>query len=94
MDNAVDDRDGHVIVVEELAPVGEVLVGGQDDGPVLVHNVDELEQVEPRLRRHGQVAKFVNDEQIEFGQLRDPFLELALHFSQLQVFHQIQRGAE
>ncbi len=56
VDNPVNDRHRHVVVVEELAPAGEVLVGGQDDGPVFVQAVDQLEQVVPGLPGHGQVA--------------------------------------
>jgi len=44
VDNPVNDRHRHVVVVEELTPAGEVLVGGQDDGPVFVKAVDQLEQ--------------------------------------------------
>src|SRR3546814_1730070 len=94
MDNAIDDWNRHVIVMEELAPVGEVLIGGQDDGSVLVEHIDELEQVKSGLRGHGQVAQLVNDEHVEFGQLPDPLLELAFHFSQLQVFHKLKCGEE
>lgn len=39
MDNPVDDGHRHVIVVEEFAPVGDVLTGRQDDGAVLVKNL-------------------------------------------------------
>ena len=44
VDDPVNDWHRHVVVVEELAPAGEVLVGGQDDGPVFVKAVDQLEQ--------------------------------------------------
>lgn len=44
MDDAVDDRLGHIVVKEELAPVCERLVGGQDDRPVFIQRVDELKR--------------------------------------------------
>jgi len=44
MDDAVDNGHGDVIIAEELAPVGEFLVGGQDDRPVFIQRVDELKQ--------------------------------------------------
>src|SRR3546814_19000613 len=84
MDYAIDDLNRHVIVMEELAPVGEVIIGGQDDGSVLVEHIDELEQVKSGMRGNGQVAQLVNDETVEFGQLTDPLLELDFHFSHLQ----------
>src|SRR3546814_2809640 len=76
MDNAIDDWNRHVIVMEELAPVGEVLIGGQDDGSVLVEHIDELEQVKSGLRGHGQVAQLVNDEHVEFGRSEEHTSEL------------------
>ena len=69
VDNPVNDRHRHVVVVEELAPAGEVLVGGQDDGPVFVQAVDQLEQVVPGLPGHGQVAQLIDDQQVVFGVL-------------------------
>jgi hypothetical protein len=42
MDEAVDDGHGHIVVKEELAPIGERLVGGQDDRPVFIQSIDEL----------------------------------------------------
>ena len=49
VDDPVDDRYRHVVVVEELAPTGKVLVRGQYDRAVLVQAVDQLEQVVPGL---------------------------------------------
>jgi hypothetical protein len=42
MDEAVDDGHGHIVVKEELAPIGERLVDGQDDRPVFIQSIDEL----------------------------------------------------
>ena len=39
MDEAVHDGHGQVVVVEELTPVGEVLVGGDDHQAILVEAV-------------------------------------------------------
>ena len=36
-------------MVEELAPVREVFIRGQNDGPVLIERVDQLEQVKTAL---------------------------------------------
>ena len=70
MDDPINDRHRHVVVVEELTPAGEVLVGGQDDGPVFVQAVDQLEQVVAGLPSHGQVAQFIDDQQVVFGPMR------------------------
>ena len=45
MDDAVDNRHRNVVVVEKLTPAGEVFVGGQEDLPILVQAIDQLEQV-------------------------------------------------
>ena len=45
VDEAVNHGNGDVVVVEVLGPVGELLVGGQDDGAVLVEGVDLLVRV-------------------------------------------------
>ena len=68
MDDPVYDRDGHIVVVEELTPVGKVLVGGQDDGAVLIQAVHQLEEVVAGLAAHGQIAQLINDQQVIFGQ--------------------------
>ena len=94
VDNPVNDRHRHVVVVEELAPAGEVLVGGQDDGPVFVQAVDQLEQVVAGLSRHRQVTQLIDDQQVVFGQGADPLFQLTLHLGQFQLFHQIQCVAE
>jgi hypothetical protein len=52
VDDPVNDRHRHVVVVEELPPAGEVLVGGDDQRPVLVEPVDQLEQRVARLPAH------------------------------------------
>ena len=69
VDDPVNDRHRHVVVVEELAPTGEVLVGGQDDRPVFVQAVDQLEQIVAGLPGHGQVAQLIDDQQVVFGVL-------------------------
>ena len=91
MDNPVDDRHCNVVIVEKLPPAGEVLVGGQDDGAILVPAVDQLKQVVTGLSGHGQVAQLINDQQVVLGQLANFFLQFPLHLRQLQFFDQIQR---
>ncbi len=71
MDNAVDDRHGDVVIAKELTPLGEVLVGGQDDRPVFIQRVDELKQVMPALFVHRQIPQFIDDQHIELEQLVD-----------------------
>lgn len=72
----VDDRQRHAAVVEELHSAGEVLttapgaaIGGNDQWPVLVEPVDQLEQHVARLPNHRQVAQLIDDKGIDLGQL-------------------------
>lgn len=94
MDDPVDDRHGDVVIAEELAPLGELLVGGQDDRAVFIQRVDELKQVIPALLVHRQITQFIDDQHIELEQLVDLLFQLALEFGQLQGFHQAEGGVE
>jgi hypothetical protein len=58
----MDDGCRHVVVVEELAPAGEVLFGSQNDRSLFVETVDQLEQVVSGLPGYGQVTEFINDQ--------------------------------
>jgi IstB-like ATP binding protein len=51
-------RDGGVL--EDVAPVGDPAVGGQDDAAVLVAAADDLEQMAGGFAGHREVAQLVN----------------------------------
>jgi hypothetical protein len=60
MQQAVEDRGGDGGVFEDLAPLRDPAVGGQDHGAVLVATRDHLEEVAGGLAGHRQIAKLVN----------------------------------
>ena len=62
MQEAVEDGDGDGRVVEDLAPVSDPPVGGEDDGAVFVAAADDLEEVRRGFAGHRQIAELVNDE--------------------------------
>ncbi len=80
---AVDD-----FVAEDLAPAAEGQVGGDHDGGLLVAGGDELEEEVGGVGVEGDVADFVNDDElvaadplelglepaalVGFGEARDP----------------------
>ena len=67
MQEAVEDggRDGGVF--EDLAPVGDPAVGGQDDAAVFVAAADDLEEVAGGFAGHRQVAELVDDQDLWSG---------------------------
>jgi hypothetical protein len=69
MQQPVEDGRGDDLVVEDLAPVREALVAGDDEaGPLLA--TDQESEEEASLRpREGQVAELVEDEHAGIGEL-------------------------
>jgi hypothetical protein len=60
VDEAVDHGGGDDIVAEHLSPAAELLVGGDDQGGVLITGRDELEEQVRRLGFERDVADFVD----------------------------------
>ena len=63
VDDAVDDRGGHVPVAEHVAPSAELEVRGEDDAAGLVAVRDNLEQKPGPVDVDRQVAQLVDDQQ-------------------------------
>lgn len=63
MDDAVDDRGGHVPVAEHIAPSAGLEVRGEDDAAGLVAVRAGLEQEAGPVDVDGQVAGLVDDDQ-------------------------------
>lgn len=63
VDDAVDDRGGHVPVAEHVAPSAGLEVRGEDDAAGLVAVRDDLEQKPSPVDVDGQVAELVDDDQ-------------------------------
>jgi len=68
LEDSVNDGFGEVVVVEDSAPVVERLVGGEDDRPpTQVAMVDDLEEDVGGVGAVGEVADFVDDEDMGMG---------------------------
>src|SRR6266581_1404196 len=78
MQEAVEDGGGDDPVAEHLAPDGEGLVRGDEDGALLVAAGDELEEQVGGQTVEGQVADLVDDEELGLDEELEPFLETAL----------------
>ena len=69
MGEPVEKRGGHFGVAKDAWPFGEGKVGGDDDGGALVKAADQMEeQLAARLRK-GQIAKFIEDHDVEAGEI-------------------------
>src|SRR6185436_14371476 len=61
---AIEDRRGDDAVAEDLAPLAEALVRGQDDAAALVARRDEREEGGGRHAVIGPHAELVDDKQL------------------------------
>jgi|GEM_PF-3379954 len=94
VDDSVDNGHGHIVIKEELAPIGERLAGSQDDRPVFIQRIDEPRRVVHALLVHRQIAQLVDDQAIELEQLADFLFQLAFELSQFQALDQTQCRVE
>ena len=62
MKQAVEDRRGDGGVLEDLPPLSDAAVGGQDDRARLIAAADDLEEVRGGLAGQRQVAELVDDQ--------------------------------
>ncbi len=78
----VEEGGGDDGVAEDLGPLGEAAVRGEDHGALLVAGVDELEEQAGASGGDGEVADLVDDEQRGAGEeaelLDEPPLPLGL----------------
>src|SRR5437867_8830679 len=91
---AVEDGGGDDPVAEDFPPDSERLVGGDQDGALLIAARDELEE---EVRRHpvdGQVANLVEDEQLRLNEELEPLLQTAFAQSPGQGGDEPRRGGE
>ena len=61
---AVQERGGKYGIAEEVSPAIEALVGGNDDGGILVELGDELKEEVGFHPGDGKIPEFVNNEQV------------------------------
>ncbi len=79
LQDAVDDGGSEVLVVEDLAPNVEGLVGGEDHRATLeVPLVDDVVEDVGRLVAVGEVADLVDHEHVRVGVVGDRLAQAAL----------------
>ena len=66
---AIEQRRGHLGVAEDGRPFAEGEVGGDDDRGLLVEPADQVEQELAAGLGEGQIAEFVEDDEVHAGEV-------------------------
>ena len=82
MDEAVDGRDGHGLVGEDLVPAAERLVGGDGNTAVFVAPGDQFEEDASRGLILGDVGEVTENDKVVF-----------VYFNATQTDQQVQAVA-
>src|SRR5439155_16319145 len=77
MDKAVDQRAGHDVVAEDLAPLLEAFVRREHGGGVLVAAANELEEQHRTNATDGQIADLVDDHEAGKDESPEPMAQPA-----------------
>jgi len=74
----IQDGRGDHRVAEDLVPLAEAAVRGQDQGPLLVAPRDELEEQMSPVTVNGDVADLVDDQELGLAEELEPLLDAVL----------------
>ena len=66
---AIEECGGHLCIAEDAGPFAEGEVGGDDDRGPLVVPTDEMEEQLAAGLGEGQIAEFVEYDEVEAGQI-------------------------
>ena len=69
MGEAVEQGRGHLCVSKDGGPFAEAEVGGDHDAGAFVELAEQVEQQRPARGAERQVSEFVQDDEVEFGQV-------------------------
>ena len=69
MGEAIKQRGGHLGVPEDAGPFAEGEVGGDDDGCAFVKFADQVEQQLAASLSEGQIAQFIENDEVETVQV-------------------------
>jgi hypothetical protein len=64
MGEAIEQRRRHLGIDEDTGPFAESEIGRDDDRGPLVETADQVEQQLPASLREGQIAEFVEDDEV------------------------------
>src|SRR5437868_14183834 len=94
MNQAVDDRDRHCLVWEDLAPFAERLIGSDEEGSSLVAGADEFKKHAGFGLVFGDVGEVIEDQEVEFVELGNGGFESELATGDLQSLNEICGAGE
>jgi len=93
VEETVDERAGHEVVAEDLAPLVERLVRSENGRGGLVAAGHELEEEHGAVATDGQVADLVDDEERGMGECLEPVTEPAPRLRFLERGNQVGERA-
>ena len=94
MGETIEERRRHLRIPEHARPFAEGEIGGDDDRRALVEPADQMEQQLPAGLGEGQIAQFVEDGEVETGEIiGQPPLTAGAGLA-LQPVDQIDDGVE
>lgn len=85
VDDAVDNRGGEFVAGEDSAPFAEFEVGGEDDAAAFVGTGDDLVEQARAVDVEGNVAEFIEDNQVGAAQVLEDLVEAAGAFGLAQL---------
>src|SRR5208282_4105208 len=91
---AVEQRGRHLWIAEHARPFAEGEVGRDDDRGALIETADEMEQQLPAGLGEGEIAEFVEDDEVEAREIiGEPSLAASARLS-LELIDEIDGGEE
>ena len=69
MGEAIKQRGGHLGIAKDARPFPEGKIGGDDDRRTLVEPADQMEQELAAGLGEGQIAEFIEDNEVHAGQM-------------------------
>jgi hypothetical protein len=66
---AVEQCGRHLWIAEDARPFAECEIGGDDDRGALVEAADGVEQQLPAGLGEGQIAEFIEDDEVQTGKI-------------------------
>ena len=94
MCEAIQKRRSHLCISEDLGPLREAEVGCYDDAGPLIEFTEQMEQQRTAGRAERQIAKFVEDDQVDLGKHLGHFPSLSESLFLLQCVDEFYCGVE